>query len=60
MIGLERTGDGVEGDGDTRPENILGSHGLPVDEMLGDMSLSVAADDGSLLEKKSSDPEPYS
>lgn len=53
--GLERSGDGLEGDGDTRLENGLASDGLPVEEILGDMSLS---DDCSLLEKKSSDPEP--
>ena len=59
MIGLERTGDGLEGDGDIIGlANGLTSHGLPVDEMLGDMSLSAAADDCSRFEKKSSDPEP--
>jgi len=58
MIGLERTGDGVEGVGDMRLANGLASQGLPVDEMLGDMSLSAAVEDCSLLEKKSSDAEP--
>jgi len=54
IIGLERSGDGVEGGGDTRLEN-----GLVLNEMLGeDMSLSSGADDDILLEKKSSGPEP--
>ena len=58
MIGLERTGDGLDGDGDIRLANGLASHGLPVDEMLGDMSLSAAVDVCNRFEKKSSDPEP--
>jgi len=58
MIGLERTVDGLEGDGDIGLANGRASHGLPVDEMLGDMSLSAVVDDCSRFEKKSSDPEP--
>jgi len=45
MVGLERTvGDGVEGDEEVSRANGLKSDGLPVEEMLGDTSLS----DGSL------------
>ena len=55
-IGLESTGDGPEGD--TGLGNSPTSDGLPVEEILGDMSAPGAVDDGSRPEKKSSDPEP--
>lgn len=52
MIGLERTGDGVEGDGDMGLENGPTSDRSPAEE------ISLSADDCSLVEKKSSEPEP--
>ena len=49
--GLASTGDAVDS------KNFPASDALPVEEMLGDRSLSVM-DEVSLLAKKSSDPDP--